>query len=209
MPFQPYFPCNVLCHLLKANLFGLFQIDGSPVVPKWDQPSTSNRVAWLSRQGLPSGHPPVPRNAREPHDELNYCSRCDRSFTNPQSLRLHMQNHTGRFSFWCDLCKKGYSQKGNYKAHMAKHEGITFPCMKCDKRFKTEISLKYHQSEHTGVYLYTCSYCRKGYNLKVDFEEHVNRHKGVYFGCSICKKIFHHEGRLNAHKKKCQYHTRQ
>ncbi len=86
-----------------------------------------------------------------------------------------MPKHTGQFKFWCGQCQRDFPHRDAYQAHMDKHEGITFPCQKCTKRFQTKISLKYHQSEHTGVYLYRCSVCNKGYNFKGDYTRHMKR----------------------------------
>ncbi len=59
-----------------------------------------------------------------------------------------MQQHTGKFSFWCDECQRGFAVRCNYQAHMAKHEGRTFPCDLCLKRFSCKRSLQRHYVEH-------------------------------------------------------------
>ena len=59
-----------------------------------------------------------------------------------------MQKHTGLWAFWCFTCQKGFSAKCNYEAHMAKHEGRTFPCDLCDKRFESKRGLQMHYALH-------------------------------------------------------------
>ena len=63
-----------------------------------------------------------------------------------------MQLHTGQFSFYCQECKKGFNSGNNYKAHMAKHQGLLFVCCICSKQFATERGRKKHiDSKHSGL----------------------------------------------------------
>ena len=118
-------------------------------------------------------------------------------------LNMHMQSHTGKWAFWCDACQRGFAVKCNYSAHMAKHEGRTFPCELCTKRFGTKFGLKQHQSEHTGQYLYRCTVCGRGFNQKLHWEEHENKHCNKKFLCRKCSVIFYHEYMRNRHEKVC------
>ena len=45
----------------------------------------------------------------------------DKTFKDKSGLSRHYQGHTGRFSYWCELCMKGISVKCNYDEHMVKH----------------------------------------------------------------------------------------
>ena len=98
------------------------------------------------------------------------CGRCSKMFRTYAGLKMHMQSHTGKWAFWCEMCKRGFTVKCNYVAHMAKHEGKTFPCDFCTKRFGTKFGLKQHQSEHTGQYMYNCGVCGRGYNQKLHWK---------------------------------------
>ena len=76
------------------------------------------------------------------------CPLCEKTFKDKSGLRRHNQAHTGNFSFWCEKCSQGFTVKTNYDAHMAKHEGITFPCDRCGKRFRAKGRLKAHYRVH-------------------------------------------------------------
>ena len=86
-----------------------------------------------------------------------------------------MFSHQGKFKFWCDDCKKGFQNKNNYECHMAKHEGKTFPCQYCTKRFAYEYRLKNHMSEHTHLFKFCCPICGLGLNSKSSLAEHEKK----------------------------------
>ena len=52
-----------------------------------------------------------------------HCPRCDKTFKDQSELSRYYQVHTGRFSYWCEICAKGFVVKGHYSNHMGKHEG--------------------------------------------------------------------------------------
>ena len=72
------------------------------------------------------------------------CPRCEKTYSGKGGLGQHYQRHIGSYKYWCDRCEKGFEVKCHYEAHMAKHEGRTFPCGLCDKRFQTKRSLNSH-----------------------------------------------------------------
>ncbi len=100
------------------------------------------------------------------------CLKCNRMFSCEATLKEHMVKHTGKFKFWCGQCQRVFQYRREYQNHMDRHEGITFPCQTCPKRYKSKASLKYHESEHTGVYLHRCSICNKGFNDKYKCTKH-------------------------------------
>ena len=77
------------------------------------------------------------RNASSPrnrHVQLE-CSRCNKHFSTQQSLKSHLQFHTGQFTAYCDLCRRGFTRSGHYKEHMRSHEGLKYNCEYCSKQF--------------------------------------------------------------------------
>ncbi len=51
------------------------------------------------------------------------CTQCGQSFTNKQSLRRHMNIHTGEKPFTCDQCGKSFTRSPHLQSHMKIHTG--------------------------------------------------------------------------------------
>ena len=76
-----------------------------------------------------------------------HCPRCDKIYSGKSGLQMHYQKHLGNYNYWCGECARGFAVKCHYEAHVAKHEGRTFPCDLCEKRFKVKSSLQVHYRE--------------------------------------------------------------
>ena len=69
-------------------------------------------------------------------EKLFSCKYCKKTFTNPASLKNHINSHTGEQQFVCTKCDKSYSSKSSLVQHQVIHnEEKQFPCQFCDKRF--------------------------------------------------------------------------
>ena len=88
-----------------------------------------------------------------------------------------MQFHTGKFSYFCDICQKGFNHVTNFTNHKRAHEGIKYHCQYCSKPFAKKIGLDYHLSQHTGEYRFKCEKCGQGFNEKPKFQKHVDLHQ--------------------------------
>ncbi len=127
---------------------------GSPVQSyRWrrEQSHLPHTLPVQPRPGAPDSSPPVPQNAEADSADFrgHPCSKCGKVYSSSGGLSVHMQFHTGRFSYWCEKCQKGFTCKGNYDYHMAKHEGRDFPCDRCQKRFQSKQTLQKHvNKEH-------------------------------------------------------------
>ena len=109
-------------------------------------------------------------NSRANDDQFNYlCNKCNRFFSSTQSLKRHMQLHTGHYQFYCDNCRKGFLVKRDYNEHMRAHQGLKYHCDYCSKPFSTQMRLRYHLSMHTGQYRFRCDLCDRGFNEKPVF----------------------------------------
>ncbi|KAH3897458.1 hypothetical protein DPMN_021646 [Dreissena polymorpha] len=49
------------------------------------------------------------------------CAHCGKLFVSKAKLRRHMLIHTGEKPFTCNVCQRGFNQKGNMKIHMISH----------------------------------------------------------------------------------------
>ena len=81
------------------------------------------------------------------------CKECHKTFSAARGLKLHVQHHTGQYSYFCGLCRKGFVVSSHYKEHMRGHEGKGYSCDSCGKMLKSGQFLRYHLSEHIQVQL--------------------------------------------------------
>ena len=75
------------------------------------------------------------------------CTFCGRKFQTRSGVRKHMSRHTGNYLYKCEQCDKGYNEIHDYEAHMNRHKGIGFKCMKCNKSLFTMALLLKHQEK--------------------------------------------------------------
>ena len=55
-----------------------------------------------------------------PERHSRWCKECGKGFCNGSSLRMHMLLHSGEKPFSCNICGKGFAQKGNMLTHASK-----------------------------------------------------------------------------------------
>lgn len=103
------------------------------------------------------------------------CTKCGKKLER-RSVSTHMQLHTGQFSFYCELCRKGFVNITHYKAHIRGHEGLKYHCEYCSKSYMDKQKLMYHLSVHTGLYRFHCDTCGKGFNVKANYNRHLKSH---------------------------------
>ena len=104
------------------------------------------------------------------------CDNCGKMLSTKGSLQVHMQLHTGKFSHYCEKCRRGFSGATHYERHMRSHAGLKYQCDYCDKTFVDKGKLKHHLSVHTGEYKFKCDKCNKGFNARFRFLEHIYSH---------------------------------
>ena len=118
----------VIMHLLKFDTIML----QNP--PKWKMMSTPNSENIFSMFNSVT--------------KRYHCLRCDKTCETRSGLRQHYQSHIGKFSYWCEVCAKGFTGKSHFDAHVAKHEGRTFSCPMCSKTFRSKRGMQRHHAEH-------------------------------------------------------------
>ena len=75
------------------------------------------------------------------------CSFCEKEFQTQSGLWKHMSSHTGKYSYTCPTCNKGFNEKHIFESHINMHEGIGFTCMRCKKTFYQKALLVSHQKK--------------------------------------------------------------
>ena len=123
------------------------------------------------------------------------CNICQKSFTNPSSLRRHSYWHTKSTSsgmFQCNRCSYTCPFESTLNAHKDKHRRGMYSCFSsgCGKTFRRESSLNAHVKLHTGKDIHCDQYeyvCRDQRYLMQHYRSHTKEHK---FFCKLCGKGF-------------------
>lgn len=136
---------------------------------------------------------------------LHECVICHKQYQHKNSLKLHMNTHTGNYSI-CDICGKMLSSKEKLKFHIRIHTGYKpYSCTYCEKSFTKKPILVEHTRIHTGERPYMCEYCNKAFSQRSSLVIHIRGHTGEKpYICHFCTKGFVAKAMLNVHLKSCK-----
>lgn len=141
------------------------------------------------------------------HD-VNKCPRCDKSFLNKQTFRLHLKICDDKEKipqFFCDLCSKGYVRKNGLRSHLKTDHGFgeVLHCNWCNKKFDAKSKLKLHIVKHTKEKNFHCEQCGNKFVTQASLRYHVRLHTGEKpFHCKICGENFLSASRRVEHMKR-------
>ena len=99
------------------------------------------------------------------------------------------------------------ASKGVLNHHiLVRHDGITFDCNICQRKFNRSDSLDHHiKNIHEGLN-YECHECDGVFTSIGSVKRHVNMvHKGLKFGCDVCGLKFASESDLSRHKQRMHF----
>merc|ERR1712098_23296 len=86
------------------------------------------------------------------------CDLGQAEFESPELLELHLQQHTGESSFYCDVCYKSYGTELARDRHVATHETGKHTCPYCHvnqpNRMVLNIHTKYCQSKTDEILIF-------------------------------------------------------
>uniref|UniRef100_A0A4W5NLN3 C2H2-type domain-containing protein n=1 Tax=Hucho hucho TaxID=62062 RepID=A0A4W5NLN3_9TELE len=118
------------------------------------------------------------------HKKGGDCPYCDKSFSEPGELKIHMEVHSQERPYLCPDCGKQFKQLWVLKNHQLKHTEKISPqerhhfCSDCGKSFTRRHSLRRHQQEtHTDEKPYHCSNCDKSFAGRERLKKHQLTHK--------------------------------
>lgn len=138
-----------------------------------------------------------------PHDDVPFCSLCQKNYINLKSLKRHVRTHIIQKKFSCNFCKKTFSESGNLTRHVRKHVGEKKHfCSTCGRRFYEAGRLKEHMRMHSGEKPVQCDICLKSFTTKNALKSHLKSHSDERkYSCEFCKKCFKHSFVLTQHLK--------
>lgn len=77
--------------------------------------------------------------------KIRTCPKCNKTFTTPFSLKVHVQAHLNIRPHKCEICEMAFTQKNNLNKHKLIHTGEKpYRCEICTKQFARSYSLKAH-----------------------------------------------------------------
>lgn len=173
-----------------------------PAMQADDEPSCSITPAI---QAIDSGIHET-RKRTQPEKKSFTCKELKCNFTSRSvtAYNLHMNSHTGKKPFICEICGRGLTQEGNLKRHRLTHEekkpfACTFPgCTSafCQKGYRDEHYLKAHTEEKP----YRCEKCPYGTVRERDLKTHMRSHEKPST-CTVpgCNTVFKKPSSLDYH----------
>ena len=104
------------------------------------------------------------------------CSICGKSITTKNMAR-HMEKHTGKKKFQCEICQASFFQKTHLKNHIVLHEnGECHECRDCNQKFIRKTDLQKHQKAvHSSDIPFLCNVCGVQFSDPVTLELHVSK----------------------------------
>ena len=114
------------------------------------------------------------------------CKRCDQSFPDRYTFKLHLKSHEGEKCFKCDLCNYASVSARHLESHMLIHtDQKPFNCDECDQSFRQKQLLKRHKNlYHNPEYIppapkektHECAHCNKSFRHKGNLMRHLVIH---------------------------------
>lgn len=147
MAWNPYLPH----HPNFQNLPGLQPLPRHMMTPSFPDPSLFMPSHIHDPQPLPSPpSPALPQLTRLVIPARQFsCSKCGKIFHQESTLTRHLRFHSSGKPYICTDpdCQQAFKDRSNLKRHILRHHTNErrYPCLVCDKRFKTNSDLCMHR----------------------------------------------------------------
>ncbi|XP_049828104.1 zinc finger protein 540-like isoform X2 [Schistocerca gregaria] len=137
-----------------------------------------------------------------------HCDICGRAFYSKALVKQHKLSHSGVKPHTCETCGAAFNRLGNLNQHKKKHlydfgnvQDVSYECVICSKKLKSELTLKYHLAKHTGEKKpFDCEVCGKRFIAVDPYRVHMRIHTGERpYECDVCGKTFRSSFTLKQH----------
>ena len=199
----------------QASVSSIGSIDGllsfAGLVGDQDQPSGLDeiRLAPLSTVANSPGPAPAspvagPSSAYAAAPSRPACPTCNKVFSTPYKLRVHIRSHTEEKPFKCDVCSAEFSQKSNLNRHIRAHSGVkrakSFVCPTCGIRGSDNNAISRHMLTHTTEKSFVCDVCGKAFAQMRGLALHKQTHEAVgRYSCPHCEMRFSINSNMHKH----------
>lgn len=134
------------------------------------------------------------------------CSICHVFSTNLSTrMRLHIeQKHLKKYSYYCDICSKGFFDRSSIIEHLNLHSGVKpHQCETCGMNFSLGTTLRAHRfKKHLELFDNICVICSKGFATRDGLESHMQQHQDARrFTCDFCGKQLTTAATLREHRR--------
>ncbi|XP_055691459.1 zinc finger protein 208-like [Lutzomyia longipalpis] len=143
------------------------------------------------------------------------CCFCDKSYSRPALLKLHILVHSGFRDYKCPKCPADFVKEHLLNAHFVRvHASERHPCKICRKEFRNSDYLKRHLRRHTLPRKFECEHCGlkftafftlKCHILRVHYRKETGTVSKKKYFCNKCKRAFWKKSTFEGHQK---IHTR-
>lgn len=135
------------------------------------------------------------------------CPECSYQTDRRFSLTLHLSTHSDIKSFYCDTCKKSFSNKVRLKRHIEyqhlQHDAKDFKCPHCPYHTIRKDNLRKHLIAHSDVKQFQCVICKAEFNWKSSLQLHIKaQHSeeiGKCYKCIVCPYETNYKANLRLH----------
>lgn len=119
-------------------------------------------------------------------DQPLTCKRCEKSFPDRYTYKLHSKTHDGEKCFKCDLCPYASISQRHLDSHLLIHsDSKPFVCELCLQAFRQKQLLRRHQNlYHNEEYMppiplekvHSCPDCKRAFSRKGNLMRHMAMH---------------------------------
>ena len=175
------------------NIYGLGRVQGQPLVESRE-----------SEEREEDGDLDTEKGRLFRSKQSAECSVCGKMITTKNMAR-HMEKHTGKKKFQCDVCQAAFYQKTHLKNHVLLHDSSEYyECRECGQKFLRKTDYQKHlKTIHCIESPICCNLCGAQFNEIQQFELHKQMHTGERKElCGLCGEKFHSKSAMISHMQK-------